>query len=67
MPKIIFVGQNFLHSHPHMEQSYVIPLDHVIVDRKEWEQVIGFFMIYPELVQGLSNVKEFPLPEKTKS
>ena len=67
MPKIIFVGQNFLLSNPHMEQSYVIPLDHVIVDRKEWEQVIGFFMIYPELVQGLSNVKEFPLPEKTKS
>ena len=66
MPKIIIVGQNFLCPHHRMQIDYVVPPDHVIIDKREWRQIVGFFMIHPELVQELSHVKEFPLPEKTK-
>jgi hypothetical protein len=52
MAKII-VGQNFLHSHPQMEQSYVIPPDHVIVDRQEWITVSNWFNSHPEHIQSL--------------
>jgi hypothetical protein len=64
MSKNIIVGQNFLHPHVQMQVDYVIPPDHVIVDKRDWEQIVGFFMIHPELVQELLSVKEFPLPEK---
>ena len=29
---------HFLHNHPMMERDLNIPRDHVIVDRKDWEQ-----------------------------
>jgi hypothetical protein len=48
MPKIIAVGQNFLHQHISMQIDYVIPPDHVIVDKSAWEVVVSFFKENPE-------------------
>lgn len=37
------MGRNYLHNHPLMEKELNVPKDHVIVDRKDWEEVIKFF------------------------
>jgi len=39
---------NYLHNHPQMEKASGIDPDHVIVDRKEWEEVVEYFRQYPE-------------------
>ncbi len=46
-------GFNYLHRHPQMEQSLNVDAKHVIVDRKDWEEVVNYFHQYPEKVKGL--------------
>lgn len=36
------IGENYLHNHPEMEMQLNIPRNHVIVDRKDWEEVVKF-------------------------
>ena len=44
------VGFNYLHRHPQMENDNDISANHVIVDRKDWEEVVNYFHIHPEEV-----------------
>lgn len=44
------VGYNYLHNHREMEKQLNLPNDHVIVDRKDWEEVVNFFNKYPEKI-----------------
>lgn len=48
MSKIKKVGYDFLHTHPQTEKSLKLGEKHVIVDRDEWEQVVNYFMDYPD-------------------
>lgn len=47
------VGVDYLHRHPKMEQSLNIGTGHIIVDRKEWEEVVDYFRQHPEEVEKL--------------
>ena len=46
------VGQNYLHPHPHMEEKLEIG-EHVIVDKKDWQDIVRFFNSHPELVSEI--------------
>jgi hypothetical protein len=48
MSKSKKVGYNFLHTHAQTEKSLNLDEKHVIVDRDEWEQVVNYFMDYPD-------------------
>lgn len=39
-------GANWLHTHPELEKILKCPIDHVIVDRKDYEQAL-------EVLKGL--------------
>lgn len=47
------VGYDYLHNHKEMEKKLNVPFDHVIVDKKDWEEVIMFFHKYPENIKLL--------------
>lgn len=57
MRKIKKVGYNFLHTHPQTEKSLKLDEKHVIVDRKEWEEVVDYFHQYPEEVEKLGKAR----------
>lgn len=47
-------GYDYLHSHREMEKQLNVPADHVIVDRKDWEEVVRFLMKNPNLVESIN-------------
>lgn len=49
MKKII--GQNFLHTHPTTEKMLGVDEEHVIVDKKDFYQILDFFRKNPELLK----------------
>ena len=51
------IGVNFLNSHRHMEGAYNIPSDHVIVDRKDWEETINFLRENETLIHKSLEIK----------
>ena len=51
------VGFNYLHRHTQTETSLNVGAEHVIVDRKEWEEVVDYFHQYPEEVEKLGKPK----------
>lgn len=55
MKKVI--GFNYLHRHSQTEASLNVDSEHVIVDRKEWEEVVDYFYQYPEEVEKLGKSK----------
>ena len=57
MEKEKSVGFNYLHRHPQQEKMLNVDGDHVIVDRKEWEQVVEYFHNYPEEINKLGKKK----------
>lgn len=57
MSKIKKVGYNFLHTHPQTETSLNVDAEHVIIDRKEWEEVVDYFHQYPEEVEKLGKAR----------
>ena len=44
------VGFNYLHRHSKLEADCNLDSNHVIVDRKDWEEVVNYFHIHPEEV-----------------
>lgn len=57
MAKTKLVGYNYLHNHNGMEKQLNIPTDHVIVDRKDWEEVVRFFNENPDYINLLGESK----------
>jgi UDP-N-acetylmuramate-alanine ligase len=57
MRNIKRVGFNYLHSHPTTERMLNVDSDHVIVDRKEFEEVINYFYQYPNEIKKLGKIK----------
>jgi len=53
MSKRKMVGYNFIHTHPQTEKSLNLDKTHVIVDRKDWEQIVNYFMDYPDQVKRI--------------
>lgn len=51
--KKIIMGFNFLHRHTKTEQMLNIDADHVIVDRKDWEDVIDYFHRNPNNIADI--------------
>jgi len=47
------VGFNYLHRHSTTEQQLGVDSEHVIVDRKDWEEVVNYFHDNPEEVEKL--------------
>ena len=47
------VGYNYLHRHPYMEQTLNVDVDHVIIDKNEWIEVVEYFRKYPSEVKEL--------------
>ena len=47
------IGFNYLHRHPQMEGDNDIDSKHIIVDRKDWEEVVNYFHKYPEQIDFL--------------
>jgi hypothetical protein len=47
------VGQNYLHMHPHLEEKLGIEEDHVIVDKKDWLEIVKFFNDHPQFIAEL--------------
>jgi hypothetical protein len=43
-----FVGLGYLHQHSVMERQLGVDADHVIVDKKDWEEVCQYFECHPE-------------------
>ena len=52
MTKLI-LGVTFLHTHPQTEEDKGLDNEHIIVDRKDWEKVISFFLKYPDQLDKL--------------
>lgn len=56
-PKIKIPGMNFLKNHPKTESLLNVPDGHVIVDRKEWREIIEFFEEHPEMMSEIGKKK----------
>lgn len=56
MKKNKHVGFNYLHRHPKEEQIKNLDSDHVIVDRKDWEEVVEYFIKRPDEVDNIETV-----------
>ena len=52
------VGYNYLHTHVSMETALNVPDDHVVVDRKEYEEVIDYFRRNPKATLELGKGSE---------
>lgn len=52
------VGVNFLHTHPRMERVAGVDLEHVVVDKKDWEEIRDFFSKRPELSKELGEIEK---------
>ena len=57
MAKTKLVGGNYLHRHPNTEQALNLDSEHVIVDHKDWKEVVDYFLDYPDEVQKLGKPK----------
>lgn len=55
------IGVNYLHTHDHTEYKLGIDNSHIIVDKKEYEEVIKFFQQRPLLFDILTNQTEINL------
>lgn len=53
------VGFNFLHQHPGMQTEMKIDDNHVIVDKKQWEEVVDFFNLNMRLAVKLGEKPSF--------
>ena len=51
--KKIIPGLNYLHTHPGMEHEKAIDKDHVIVDKKDYDQVIYLLRSNPDLMKEI--------------
>lgn len=52
------VGFNFLHSHPHLEGLLKVDAEHVIVDRKDWEEVVYYLQSRSEEVEKIGKQEQ---------
>lgn len=52
------IGVNFLHRHPGMESYLNIPEDHVIVDKKDWEEIVRLCSINEHITDALNPEEE---------
>ena len=57
MAKLKRVGYDYLHKHTEMEKQLNVPTDHVIVDRKDWEEVVRFFNENPDHIKLIGESK----------
>ena len=44
------IGINYLHGHPGMEEMLKIDDAHVIIDKKDWQEVVCFFQRNRDLI-----------------
>ena len=58
MSKLKRVGYDYLHNHQGMEKQLNVPSDHVIVDRKDWEEVVRFFNEHTEAIAWLGKTEK---------
>ena len=54
---IKIIGVSYLEAHSEMQKSLGVPEDHVIVDKKEWEEVVHFLQEHPEVFTKIINRK----------
>ena len=52
------IGFNYLHRHPQMEGDNDIDSKHIIVDRKDWEEVVNYFHKYPEQIDKIEELNK---------
>jgi len=50
---IKILGVNYLHPHPHTEKILGVDANHVIVDKRAWEEVVDYFRRFPVDVEHL--------------
>lgn len=56
----IIVGGNFFHTHPHEEKALGVSVDHVIVDKEDYEFIVKLFHHNPDLVKDLNKTEILP-------
>jgi len=47
------LGKNFFETHTQLQKMKEIDSDHVIVDRKDYEQILNFFYDRPVLIEQI--------------
>jgi len=52
------IGVNFLNRHPGMESRLNVPDDHVIVDKKDWEEIVRLCSINEQITDALNAEEE---------
>lgn len=50
-------GFNFLHRHSHLEGLLKVDAEHVIVDRKDWEEVVYYLQSHSQEVEKIGNIQ----------
>lgn len=51
------IGVSYLEEHSGMQKKLEVPEDHVIVDRKDWWEIISYFRQHPEAFAKVINHK----------
>lgn len=51
------IGVSYLEEHSGMQKKLEVPEDHVIVDRKDWEEVVHFLQEHSEVFNRIINRK----------
>jgi len=57
MEKEKLVGLNYLHRHTQTEKILNVDSEHVIIDRKDWEEVVEYFHNNPDEIKKLTESK----------
>lgn len=53
------IGYNFLENHPEKEKELNLDPEHVIVDRRDWENVTRYFLENPQSLEKIA-YKDIP-------
>lgn len=57
MAKEKLIGFNYLHRHTVTEKILNVDSEHVIIDRKDWEEVVDYFHNNPDEVKKIGEPK----------
>ncbi len=52
---IKIIGVSYLEQHTGMQKTLGVPEDHVIVDKKDWEEVVLYMQQHPEVFTKVIN------------
>jgi len=58
------IGFNYLHRHPEMERKLKIDDGHVILDKRDWQDVVDVFKRNPDLVDLIGKPLTTPMSDK---